>query len=274
MRRLALGDALRRLRKAAGLSGRELARQAGWVSSKVSRIETGNQSATDDDVVVYCRITDAPESTLDELRQELREIRLESASWKRQLRTGHTARQEYGQEIEHGATRIRLFEVAVVPGLIQTAEYARHVFLRAAELYQSPRDTDEAVHARMARQQVIYDSHKEIEILCSEAALRHPIAPPAVMAAQLDRMLALADMSTTRLAILPLDVQVPLVPLHGFIVLDNLALVETVNTEMSITEPDQLTLYNRFFDALWDVADEGPAARTLLGRLISFYTNQ
>src|SRR5436305_98260 len=90
-RRLAFGDTLRQLREAAGLSGREFARQAGWVPSKVSRIETANQSIADDDVVTYCQITKAPESVLNELRQELREIRLEEASWKRQLRTGHRA---------------------------------------------------------------------------------------------------------------------------------------------------------------------------------------
>ncbi len=273
-RRLAFGDALRQLRKAAGLSGREFARQAGWVPSKVSRIETARQSVADDDVVTYCQITQAPEPTLGELRQELREVRLEAASWKRQLRSGHRAVQEYGEELEHGAARIRLFEVALVPGLVQTAEYARHVFMRAAELAESPRDTDEAVHARMARQQVIHDSSKEIEILCSEVALRHPIAPPAVMAAQLDRLLALADMSTMKLAILPLDAVVPAVPLHGFVVLDHLVLVETINTEMSITDADELALYNRWFDALWSAAVDGAQARSLLRRLISTYTEQ
>ncbi|WP_433870316.1 helix-turn-helix domain-containing protein [Saccharopolyspora sp. CA-218241] len=273
-RRLALGDALRELRTAAGLSGKALADAAGWPASKVSRIETAKQSVSDADVITYCRLVGAPEGAEVDLRQELREIRIEAGNWKRQLRSGYRARQEYGQRIEHGASRIRLFETALVPGLVQTAEYARHVFHAAAELHQSPVDTDDAVQARMARQGVLYDSGTAVEILCSEAALRHPIAPPAVMAAQLDRLLALADLSTLRFAILPLDVRVPVVPLHGFVILDELALVETVNTEMSIAEPADLAKFDRLFGSLMEVAAEGAAARALLRRLIATYAEQ
>ena len=58
-RRLAFGDALRQLREAAGMSGKELAHQAGWNPSKVSRIETAKQSVSDADVVTYCELTGA-----------------------------------------------------------------------------------------------------------------------------------------------------------------------------------------------------------------------
>jgi transcriptional regulator with XRE-family HTH domain len=270
-RRLAFGDALRRLRLAAGLSGKQLAHQAGWTQSKVSRVETAKQSVSDADVVIYCRLTGAAGSVETELRQELREIRVEAASWKRQLRTGNRARQEYGRQIEHGAERIRLFEIALVPGLVQTAEYARHVFEAVADLHLSPRDVAESVELRMARQTVLFSPRTAVEILCSEAALRHPIAPPRVMAAQLDRLLALAGMPTLRLAILPLDAQLTAVPLHGFVVIDDLVLVETVNTEMTVAEPDDLARFQRLFDALLVAALEGAPARALLQRLIAHY---
>jgi transcriptional regulator with XRE-family HTH domain len=267
-RRLAFGDALRQLREAAGLSGKRLAAQVGWPASKVSRIETAKQSVSDADVRAYCEAAGVSEDTEAELRQELREIRLEGASWKAQLRTGHRARQEYSDQLERDATHIRLFEHAVVPGLVQTAEYARHVFERHAELHQTPRDTDEAVRARMKRQEVLYDSTKTIEILCSEAALRHPIAPREVMATQLDRLLALSGMSTTRLALLPMDAQLPVVPLHGFVLVDDLALIETINTEMSVTNPDELATLHRAFDSLWSISVAGYEARGLIQRLI------
>src|SRR5699024_9152918 len=126
--------------------------------------------------------------------------------------------------------------------------------------HQAPRDTDEAVQGRMARQSVLYDSNTDVEVVCSEAALRHPIAPAPVMAAQLDRLLALSGMSTTRLAIVPLDAPVPVVPLHGFAIVDDLVLVETINTEMTVTEPDELAKYHRFFDSLWAAALDGADA--------------
>ncbi|MGP4020717.1 helix-turn-helix domain-containing protein [Saccharopolyspora sp. 5N708] len=270
-RRLAFGDALRRLRLAAGLSGKQLAHRAGWTPSKVSRVETAKQSVSDADVVAYCRLTDAADGVEAELRQELREIRIEAASWKRQLRTGNRARQEYGERLEEKADRIRLFEIALVPGLVQTAEYARHVFETVADLHSSTPDVAASVEARMSRQTVLFRPRTAVEVVCSEAALRHPIAPPQVMAAQLDRLLALAGMSTLRLAILPLDAQLTVVPLHGFVIIDDLALVETVSTEMTVTDADDLARFHRLFDALLAAALEGAAARALLRRLIAHY---
>lgn len=274
MRRLAFGDALRQLREAAGLSGKQLAEQAGWAPSKVSRVETAKQSVADADVLAYCEATGASEDVAAELRQELREIRMEAASWKSQLRTGHRARQEYSDQLERNAAHIRMFESALVPGLVQTAEYARHVFDSAADLHQTPHDTDEAVRTRMARQDVLYDSNKTIEILCSEAALRHPVAPPGVMVAQLDRLLALSGMSTMNLAVLPLDAQLPVAPLHGFVIVDDLALVETLNTEMSVTDPDELATFHRFFGGLQNTAVDGADAREILQRLITQYSDR
>ncbi|MCI2423132.1 helix-turn-helix domain-containing protein [Saccharopolyspora sp. K220] len=273
-RRLAFGDALRRLRLAAGLSGKQLAQRAGWTPSKVSRVETAKQSVSDADVVAYCRLTDAAVGVEAQLRQELREIRIEAASWKRQLRTGNRARQEYGAQLEHDAERIRLFEIALVPGLVQTAEYARYVFEAVADLHQSPPDVAASVAARMSRQAVLFRPGTAVEVLCSEAALRHQVAPPQVMVAQLDRLLALAGMSTLRLAVLPLDAQLTVVPLHGFAIIDDLALVETVNTEMTVTDTDELARFHRLFDALLAAALEGSAARAVLRQLIEHYIDE
>lgn len=273
-RRLALGDALRQWREAAGLSGKELATQAGWTPSKVSRVERAKQSVADSDILAYAERTGASDEAAAELRQELREIRLEEASWSRQLRAGHHARQEYSQQIERNAQDIQLFEVAVVPGLVQTAEYARYVFTTGATLHGTPQDTGDAVRARMARQDALFDTSKSIKILCAESALRHTVAPASVMAGQLDRLLALSGMSTARLAILPLDVTLPASPLHGFVLVDDLVLVETINTEMSVTEESELAKFRWLFDQLWNVAAEGPQAREILQRLISRYTEQ
>ena len=271
-RRLAFGDALRRLRVEAGLSGKQFAQRAGWTPSKVSRIETANQSVSDADVVVYCRVVGADEAVEAELRQELREIRLEAASWKRQLRSGNRARQEYGRQLEQDAERIRLFEIAMVPGLLQTAEYARHVFEAVAVLHQNQRDVAESVERRMARQEVLYRPGTEVEVICAEAGLRHPIAPPEVMVGQLDRLLALAGMSTLRLAVLPMDVRLRVVPQHGFVIIDDLVLVETVNTEMTVTDPEDLDRFHRLFDVLLAASVEGAEARAVLHGLIERYT--
>lgn len=266
-RRLAFGDQLRELREASGLSGKRLAELAGWPASKVSRVENVKQAVTDSDVRTWCDITETPEAVAAALRDELRGIRLEEATWRRQLRTGHRARQQYSAEIEQHASCIRAFELAVVPGLVQTAEYARHVLTTAAQLQGTEPDTDAAVRVRMERQQVLYMPGKQIDILMAESALRFPVCPRDVLSAQVDRLMALQGLPSVRFGIIPLDTRLPAVPMHGFWIVDDLVLVETVSAEMSISDPDEIAVYHRLADALWTVAATGTAARSLLSHL-------
>jgi transcriptional regulator with XRE-family HTH domain len=262
--RLEFGDRLREKRERAGYSGKEFANAAGWQPSKISKIENGKQLATDSDVLTWVNLCRVPEPDATELRDELRAIRLESASWKRQLRTGHRQRQNESHEVEEQANTIRAFELVVVPGLVQTADYARHVFSTSAELQQVPQDTDAAVQVRLERQHALYDSAKHVELLVTESALRYFVCPPQTMVAQIDRLIALCGLSTVRFGIIPLNTRLPHIPASGFWIIGNTALVEMVNTEINTDDPDDVALYNRLADSLWQSAAEGDGARRLL----------
>jgi transcriptional regulator with XRE-family HTH domain len=263
-RRLEFADELRRLRTHAGLSGKDLAALAGWHPSKVSKIENGKQDATDSDVLTWLEAVGAPESVASRMRDQLREIRIEANTWKRQLRTGHRQRQEYSRDIESIAATIRVFELIVVPGLVQTAEYAKHIFITAAEFQETPRDTDDAVRIRLERQHALYDSAKSIELLMAESALRYFVCPPEVMVAQIDRLIALSGLPSVRLGIIPLDSRLPTVPVNGFWIVGNTVLIETVDSEINMDSPADLETYHRLADMLWTVAVEGDQARRIL----------
>ncbi|MBV8933388.1 MAG: helix-turn-helix domain-containing protein [Kutzneria sp.] len=268
-RRTRFGERLRRLRERAGfVTGTAFAARLGWQQSRVSRIETGAQLATDADLITWLAAVDAREPIAASMRTELLELRLQSASWKRQLRTGNRRRQEHAASIEDASSRIRAFETALVPGLVQTAEYAEHVFATNAEFYRSPADIDESVRVRMERQRVLYDRSKTIELVMTEAALHYPVCPPEVLAAQLDRLIAVAGLSSVTFGIIPLGTRLPVVPMHGFWILDGQAIIETIDTEITVTEPEDVALYSRMADAMVSVATVGSAARTILLRLI------
>jgi transcriptional regulator with XRE-family HTH domain len=268
-KRARFGERLRQLRERAGyLTGTAFADHLGWQQSRVSRIETGAQLATDSDLTAWLDAVTVPESVAAALRDELLELRLASASWKRQLRTGNTPRQEHAATIEHAATRIRAFEISVVPGLVQTAEYASHVFASNAEFHNSPADVDESVRVRMERQRVLYDRTKTVELVMTEAALHYPVCPPEVMAAQLDRLLAVVGLPSVTFGIIPLGTRLPVVPMYGFWILDDQVLIETVDTEITLTEPGDVALYGRMADAMLSVAVTGEAARSILVRLV------
>ncbi|MGW3468669.1 Scr1 family TA system antitoxin-like transcriptional regulator, partial [Saccharopolyspora sp. NPDC000995] len=89
------------------------------------------------------------------------------------LCSGSGGRQQRSFDSERAATCIRNIEFGVVPGLLQTADYARTVFRTYAELLQVPdSDIEASVRVRMQRQQVLYQG-KDIEIIVSQHALRH-----------------------------------------------------------------------------------------------------
>ena len=271
-RRVEFGGRLRALRDERGLSGRQLADQLGWPPSKISKLETGRQLATDSDVTAWCQATEAPESVEPELIESLVDLRVEYASWRRQLAGGYRDRQQKAATDEQSAARIRAVDFGVVPGLVQIPDYARRVLALHADLQGLDRDVESAVAARMARQSVLYDTTKTIEILVAEAALRYPVAPPDVMAAQLDRLASLIGLPSIRFGVLPLNRPMPYMPMHGYWLLDDVALVENITAEIRIEDADEVAIYHQLTDRLWKVAAERDQARAILGSIAADLT--
>lgn len=263
-RRLEFGDRLRTERERAGMTGRELAERLGWQQSKVSRIENGRQTPTDFDVRQWLELCGLSESVVAELTDELRNLRVEYASWQRQLRYGLSPRQQRSIDIERDAHLLRIVEISTVPGLVQTPEYARNVFEIVADLHETERDIEEAVATRLERQRVLYDNTKRFEILVIEAALRYPICPPGAMVAQIDRLMTVAALPNVRFGVISLDTRLPAVPMHGYWIVDHVVMVETIAGEITTPDPDEVALYRRLTDRLWDVAAVGDAARAIL----------
>ncbi|MQA61041.1 MAG: helix-turn-helix domain-containing protein [Actinophytocola sp.] len=265
----AFGERLSQLREAAGLSGVRLAKQVGWPASKTSRMQRAQQKITELDVRIWCEAVGAGEETAAELIGELRAIRLDQARWRTQLRGGHQPVQAAVGQSEQRAATIRVVSTGLVPGLLQTPDYARAVFSTLARVKGTRDDADAAVAARMQRQSVLYDSTKRIELLVTEAGLRQAIASPDVMAAQYDRLLGLLGMRSVRFGIVPLDAAYPFPLMHGWTILDDEVRVETLNTTLATNDPEDVQVYNDALDQLWSAAAEGDDARAILTRLVA-----
>lgn len=267
-RQLVLAERLRSLREAAGYrTGKDFAQRIGWVASKVSRIENGRTLPSDADVTTWLDAVTASPQTLAEVRDELLDIRLARDRWKRQLRHGHASRQRTTAAGERDASRIVMVEFFLIPGLVQTADYARAVFTLAAHMHGTPTDTDEAIRERIRRQDALYNPDKTVEILVSELALRYPICPGPVMRAQLDRLANLTGLAHVRLGIIPLDTVLPTITMHGYTILDDTVIVEVNHTEITATDAEDVELYDQLTDRLWTQAAEGDNARSLLQRI-------
>ncbi|MEV7068531.1 helix-turn-helix transcriptional regulator [Streptomyces collinus] len=265
--REALGMRLRELRMTAPggrLTGTRLAEMLGWPQPKVSKLENGKQTAAPDDLKAWAEATGQPEA-YSELLGRLRGFESHIRSWRRQLAAGHQpVQQTIAAEYERSAV-LHGFESVTVPGILQTADYARHVFTRYAELQRSPRDTEEAVRSRLRRQELLYQQGKRFNILIGETALRSLICPPAVLAAQLDRLAGLVGLDTVALGVIPFTASLKIPPTGGFWVHDErLVMVENWHAELWIDDADSIALYLRTWSTLRESAVYGPDAQRLV----------
>jgi len=268
--REALGARLRDLRRRTGLNGVAFADLLGWAQSKVSRLELGRQTATESDVTAWVQATGAPAGLADELLTLLRSIEAEYVTWKRDLRVGVRSKQRAFAGLEARVSRIRGVETCVVPGLLQTAEYARYRIAEMPALHAVPEDVDQAVAMRMQRQQVIYDPTKTFHFLLLEPVLHNRLCPDEVLAGQLDRLLAASHLANLTLGIVPLTARLPFAPLNGWWIFDDgLVTFETVAAEVHLRDPAEIELYVNAFEQLAGVALHDGGARRVIDRVAS-----
>ncbi|MCX5357529.1 helix-turn-helix transcriptional regulator [Streptomyces sp. NBC_00124] len=269
--REALGRRLRELR--AGKTQRELAALLEWPQAKVSKLETGRQTATPEDLIAWAKATGHP-STTEELIARLQGLETHTRSWRRQLRAGHRPVQDVLTVEYERTTDFRVWQGAMVVGILQTPDYARHVFSRMAQLQQSPRDVEDAVRARVRRQELLYQPGRTFRIVMWEAALHAGMAPPEVLAAQLDRLGSVIGLDTVRLGIVPFGAQLAVPPANGFWLYDErLVIVEDWHAELWLDDADSLALYRRVWDSLHSSAVYGTQARRLIARARTHFTD-
>src|SRR5229473_2013830 len=113
--------------------GTGLAASLSWPASKVSKLENGRQTPTDDDILAWTGATGAS-AEAEGLLASLHTLELQYAEWQRVLRPGLGPVQRELADVEEKTKLFRVFEASVVPGLLQTGEYARARFMEAARL--------------------------------------------------------------------------------------------------------------------------------------------
>ncbi|XVQ11131.1 helix-turn-helix domain-containing protein [Spirillospora sp. CA-255316] len=275
-----LAAELRRLRDLAGMSGRELADRIGISQSKVSRIETGRTIPTVPEVSAWASEVKASADTAS-LLQALTEAAFTEVHRWDPLVQGHRNVQGDVQQVEARAHTISVFEPSVVPGLLQTANYAR----RAIELFQpmyAEADLPAVVAGRLDRQLALFDLERKFQFLITEAALRWRLGPPGLLLAQLDRIVSLTTLENISMGLIthaaPAVTYVP----HGFVLFDlqddmsdagkgiageAVVMVETVHANLTVSDPESLALYRRQWSLLERTAIVGEDARDFLSGL-------
>ncbi|MES9587966.1 MULTISPECIES: Scr1 family TA system antitoxin-like transcriptional regulator [unclassified Streptomyces] len=199
-----LGGELQQLRLAAGMTQQQAAEYLSATATKVVKMESGWVPVRDPDIRALCQLYGVTQSkvlaSLLDIAKTDRERRKVRGWWDDSMLPGGQAAYI---AMEDAALRNRQWQVALIPGLFQTAEYTRA--MGVADMPWEDVDQIEAVVAvRARRRQRLYgDAPLQMHAVIWEAALRQLIGGQAIMRRQLEHLRELADLSNVHIQVLP-----------------------------------------------------------------------
>jgi transcriptional regulator with XRE-family HTH domain len=255
VRRKRLGIELRRLREQARLSCETVGQRLDCSGTRISRMETGRISVRPGDVRELLAVYGVTGDRADALVELAREARRKG--WWHRFGPVTPSWLEPYLGLEAEAARLRDFQSMVLPGLLQTEDYARAI-LRAAPGAGPGDDIDQQVALRMERQAVLDGSAPpELCLVLSEGVLRVQVGGPGVMRAQLGKLAEVAGRGAVTLQVLPFGAAAHVHPISPFTILDfadpadpSVVYTEHLTGSLLLEDPDEVRLYRMVFDRL------------------------
>ena len=264
-----LSRTLRDLRKDAGLSGVKAAAAAGISQPRISRIESGVFVPTEEEIRALCRLYRVPAATRRQLLQAAKDMRAEVSPARVVLQHGAWRMQHRVARIEAAAAEVCVYQPAIIPGLLQTGDYARLVFADGGAITGA--DLDQAVAARQARAAVL-GSGSEFTLIMAEGALRWQAGSARVMADQLGHIAEVIGTAGVQIGIIPQERPATVFTLHGFSLYDNrTVIIGTRAATAFITDPHDVADYVKLFADLTSLASFGAEAGQILHRIAGEY---
>ena len=252
-RRLALE--LRRLREAARLTCEEVAEHLECSASKISRVETGRVSVSPRDVRDMLGLYGVPAAQQESLVQLARDSR--QKGWWHAF--SDTMQPQFATYVglESAASEIRIYEVSLIPELLQTEDYARAV-IRSGMMSSPGEDVERQVALRMARQPaIVRDNPPKVWAVLDEAALRRQVGGPGVMQLQLEHLLAQAALPNVAIQVIPFGGGAHPAMGRPFIILvfpervdTDVVYLEDLTSALYVEDVGDVDRYNVFFNHL------------------------
>lgn len=272
IRRRELGTLLRELRSAKSLTAEQVADRLLMSTSKVSRLETGQRGATARDINDLCDLYEVD----DDQRQHLLELasKGKQRAWWQPLALPYST--YVGLEAE--ASSIRDYGLGFIPGLLQTADYARAI-VRAAVPTWVPEVVDQRVQGRMVRQQLLQaDNGPHFEAVVDESVLHRVVGSPAVMHAQLERLLELSELPNITLRVIPYEAGALPAGNNKFIILgfaqpavSDVVFVEGLTGDTYLEDPRDVEIYNLTYRTLVQLASGTDKTRDIIAARLRTY---
>lgn len=274
-----LGSIMREMRQAVGLTIEQAANLMGRSATTLQRLETGRVNTIEpEDIEAFCQVVGADEETAVALQWLAKQANTSDWFYK----YNDVIPQNFGVYLGLESVAVKLSSfVELVPGLLQTAEYARALF-RASYPRDTESEIERRVKMRMHRQVLITRKYRPatLDVILDESVLHRNIGGRKVMAAQLRHLADMGTKPNIRVRVLPLSKGAPLGDLTGpFIILDfdetargstnepPVVYVENYTGEMFFDDQETLACYREAHATLGRVALDDRPSRDLLRRI-------
>ena len=275
VRRRELGALLRALRTERGWTVDHVAEQLRVSPSKVSRLETGQRGVSGEDIRDLCDLYEVDGEQRERLTELAREGK-QRAQWQPR---GLPYSTYVGLEAD--ATSISDYGLGLMPGLLQTTDYARAV-VRALVPGWVPDAVELRVGGRIARQQLLFsETPPHFEVVLDESVLHRVVGSPAIMRTQLERLLELSALSNVTIQVIPYDAGALPSGTNKFIVLSfasaavsDVVFIEGLTGDLYLDDPRDVEVYNLTFRKLVDLAADPERTREMIAAMIESYGAQ
>ena len=271
-----LGRYLRELRNRERLTVKAAAEKLEWSEAKMWRIETGQTSLRSLDVEAMCRIYGAPADLMEALMGLAKETK--ARGWWHAY--GDVIPEGFDVYIglEEAASQLAWYESELVPGLLQTEDYAR-TLIEADNPGFDAEEISRRVHVRMARQPLVHRATAplQLSVVLNEGILRRPVGGPTVMSAQLARLAEVSERPNVSVRVVPFSAGLHGGMLSGPFVILRFPLngdgresepatvyVDGFTGALYLDKPNEVDRYAQAFDSVWAMALNESQSRTLI----------
>jgi transcriptional regulator with XRE-family HTH domain len=195
---------LRRLRRACDMPQQAAARACGWSGARLSYLENGQQTLTEGDLDQLLELYKVPEDERERYYTAVK--RSHTAGWWERFEFLIDDWISLYVGLEQGAAEIHSYEPLLVPGLLQTPEYARAI-MRGGLRHRSTREIDRLVELRTARQAILTRAEEptRLDVVLDESVLYRSPGAPGVLHGQLQHLVKMAALPSVTLRVLPLE---------------------------------------------------------------------
>ena len=269
MRRRRLAAELRRLRESAAMTQEDVAGQLEWDPSKLSRIENRQVGIIARDLRKLLDLYGVSGEGQREGYFAMAREGKQRAWWQSYA---DVIPSEYGTLIglEAEAAAISNYEQELVPGLLQTEDYA-HAVIRATRPGDTPEDIARRVEVRMARQQALArDDAPRLWVVINEGAIRRAVGGPATMAGQLRALATSRTRPVVTVQVLPFTSGEHQAMTGSFVILDfpaddpGAVYLENAASSLYLERPTDVTWYTEAFRFLQAAALGPKESRDML----------